>query len=251
MEMLHHPNADHPITMHIYGDSILKGVIQDEETGMYHPMKKDDFAPLCAQHPITVVNRSKFGATIGRGWAFLSRALEKQTVCDLAVLEFGGNDCNFDWKAVSDNPGGSHLPMTEPEIFADTLRRMTAALRGSGIRPVLVSLPPIHAQRYFDHILASTPGTNGDRILAWLGGDVQMIYRYQELYSAAVTRIAYETGSIYLDLRSAFLDKHGYGELLCADGIHPNEAGHALIADAFLRAADVFTGVGTEEKQTA
>ena len=229
-------------TIHVYGDSILKGIVMDRESGQYTPMREDDFAPLCRKYDVDVVNKSKFGYTISRGWAFLSRALQSAKtknapLCDMMILEYGGNDCNFDWKAVSDVPAGDHLPMTTLETFSDTLKTMIASLREMRITPVLVSLPPIHAQRYLDHIVATTPGADREHILSWLGGDAQMIYRFQELYSSAVTKIAYECGCLYVDLRSAFLDKHNYPSLLCADGIHPNEDGHRLIADAFLAAA--------------
>ena len=36
-----------------------------------------------------------------------------------------------------------------------------------------------------------------------------------------------------VDVRSYFLDKHNYGDLISADGIHPSEAGYALIHRAF------------------
>ncbi len=233
------------ITLHVYGDSVLKGIVMDRESGQYAALKEDDFAPLAAAYGIQVTNKAKFGYTVTRGWAFLSRALEKASaasvpLCDRMILEFGGNDCNFDWKAVSDHPEEAHQPMTPRGEFAETLKEMIAALRENGVTPILVSLPPIHAKRYFDRICASTPGVDPDTILAWLGGDTEMIYRYQELYSQTVTRVAYETGCSCIDLRSAFLDKHNYSALLCDDGIHPNEAGHRLIAETLLCADELF-----------
>ncbi len=232
-------------TLHVYGDSVLKGIVMDTESGQYVPMKEDDFVPLARKYDISVTNKAKFGYTITRGWAFLARALEKAAaggvrLCDDMILEFGGNDCNFDWRAISENPMTEHLPMTPRGEFADTLKTMIAALRVNGVTPILTSLPPIHAKRYFERICAVTPGADRETILAWLGGDAEMIYRYQELYSHTVTQVAYETGCACIDLRSAFLDKHNYGALLCADGIHPNAEGHRLIADTLLRADAIF-----------
>ena len=60
-----------------------------------------------------------------------------------------------------------------------------------------------------------------------------MIYRYQELYSAAIMKLALRRRFPVVDVRSYFLDKHNYGELISYDGIHPSEAGYALIHRAF------------------
>jgi len=241
MELMQNRNTEQKTTIHIYGDSILKGIVMDRATGQYVPMQEDDFQPLTDRYAVDIINKSKFGYTIDRGWALLSRALTKQKPCDILVLEYGGNDCNHNWRAVSDAPGEEHAPVTPLAAFRETMQQMIAALRGMQILPVLVSLPPIHAERYIDHIVATTEGTVKDRIVSWLG-DVQMIYRFQELYSSAVTKLAYETGCPYVDLRAAFLDKHNYADLLCADGIHPNEAGHALIAQTFANAAETVFG---------
>lgn len=234
-------NKENKTTVHVYGDSILKGIIMDGETGQYVPMASDDFQPIADRYAVDVVNKSKFGYTIDRGWALLSRALAKQKPCDVLFLEYGGNDCNHDWRAVSDAPTGEHRPVTALDTFRTTLRGMVDGVRKLGIMPVLVSLPPIHAQRFLDHVVATTEGTSADRIVSWLG-DVEMIYRFQELYSSAVTKIAYEMRCPYVDLRSAFLDKHNYAALLCADGIHPNEAGHSLIAETLTSAAEQLFG---------
>lgn len=242
MELLQNTINDTKTTVHVYGDSIFKGIVMDKATGQYVPMPADDFAPIADRYDVDIVNKSKFGYTIDRGWALLSRALAKQKPCDVLVLEYGGNDCNHDWRAVSDAPSCEHAPVTALETFRTTLRAMIDSVRKLQIVPVLVSLPPIHAQRFLDHIVATTEGTSADRIVSWLG-DVEMIYRFQELYSNTVTKIAYEMGCAYVDLRSAFLDKHNYADLLCADGIHPNEAGHALIAGTLSDAADrMFSG---------
>ena len=229
--------------IHVYGDSILKGIVMDRETGQYVPMRNDDFCAISTKYAVDVVNKSKFGYTAERGWALLSRALTKQKPCDFLVLEYGGNDCNHNWLEVSQAPEEAHAPVTLLEHFRATMKQMIDSVRAIGITPVLVSLPPIHAQRYLDHIVATTVGTDADKIVSWLG-DVQMIYRFQELYSSAVTKLAWETGVPYVDIRAAFLDRHNYETLLCEDGIHPNEAGHALIAQTFERAAEQLFGAG-------
>lgn len=239
--MKYNEKSNKRVSVHIYGDSILRGVVLDAESGRYTTVKESDFRALSEKNA-DVVNRSHFGCTIERGAELISRALSEKNAgggrpCEVMVLEYGGNDCDFDWRAVSERPGEEHLPATPLPRFRERLLSLVDALRRADIRPVLVSLPPIDADRYLERITSSVSGTDRERILSWLG-DVQMIYRYQELYSAAITQTAYETGAAYVDLRTSFLDRHDYGMLLCADGIHPNERGHVLIRNAFAEASE-------------
>jgi len=92
-------------------------------------------------------------------------------------------------------------------------------------------LPPIDSMRYLNHICRN--GINKEAILKWLHGDAQSIARFQELYSLQINSIAKKTGTILIDVRSAFLQRRDYASLICDDGIHPNREGHLLIASSF------------------
>ena len=94
------------------------------------------------------------------------------------------------------------------------------------MQPVMTTLPPIHARRYFSFF--TRDGLSQENILLWLG-DVEHIYRWHERYNGAVVQTAQECGVPLIDVRDAFLSVRRYGDLLCADGIHPNAKGHALI----------------------
>ena len=89
-----------------------------------------------------------------------------------------------------------------------------------------MSLPPLDAQRYLDFI--GRLGSDTGRILRWLG-DVQMIYRYQEMYSAAVSQLAARLDLPLIDVRSRFLARRDYTELIARDGIHLTQTGYELI----------------------
>ena len=99
------------------------------------------------------------------------------------------------------------------------------------MRPYLVTLPPIDAERYFDFI--SRDGLSKENILTWLG-DKNHIYRYHERYSALISKIARETSTNILDVREAFLGLWNTRSLFCSDGIHPTDEGQRAIADAVL-----------------
>ena len=142
------------------------------------------------------------------------------------LIEFGGNDCDYDWAQVAQRPLDPHQPKTPLEIFLSQLREMVHLAKQKGMEPVMMTLPPIHAERYFNFFTRG--GLNRENILLWLG-DIQFIYRWHERYNAAVIRVAKECGCLLADVREAFLGQRHYEDLLCADGIHPNEKGHILM----------------------
>ena len=63
--------------------------------------------------------------------------------------------------------------------------------------------------------------------------DEKAIERFQELYSLQIAKVALETQTRLIDIRSGFLKRKDCSSLLCKDGIHPNEQGHALILEIF------------------
>jgi lysophospholipase L1-like esterase len=63
---------------------------------------------------------------------------------------------------------------------------------------------------------------------------VSKLYWWQERYNAAILKIAAETETKFIDIRGEFLLRADFQDLLCADGIHPNAAGHLVIAEGIL-----------------
>lgn len=143
-----------------------------------------------------------------------------------AFLEFGGNDCDFRWDQISANPRAEHLPATTPERFFAMYGEVINKLKSKGIQPVLMTLPPLDAERYFNWFTRT--GLNKRAILDWLG-DVQFIYRWHESYSSAIWEIGEAFGAPVADIRKIFLEQRNYSRFLCKDGIHPNAEGHQLI----------------------
>ncbi len=219
----------------IFGDSILKGVRMLTGTTRYGTTDDIGLESIAKSHDWILDNRSRFGCTVQKGEQLLNRQLEKGETPAVVLLEYGGNDADFRWAEVAERPDGEHLPNTPLPIFIETLRRMIQTLLEHGSKPVLSTLPPISSERYLDWI--TRDGLSKENILLWLG-DANAIYRYQEKYSLAIERIAAETGCSLVDLRSAFLEKRALLPYLCADGIHPNDAGQRLIHEVLSRAAD-------------
>ena len=219
----------------IFGDSILKGVRMLSGTTRYGTTDDIGLEAICRQHDWVLDNRSRFGCTVTKGEALLSRQLEKNELPAAVLLEYGGNDADFRWSEVAARPYDEHLPNTPLPVFIETLRRMVLSLRAHGVKPVLATLPPISSERYLDWI--TRDGLKRENILTWLG-DANAIYRYQENYSRAIEKLAGELSCYLVDLRSAFLAQRVLLPYLCADGIHPSVAGQRLIHDALSAAAD-------------
>lgn len=142
------------------------------------------------------------------------------------LIEYGGNDCDFDWAAVAKEPGREHLPKTMLSQFGESLKQIAELVRSRGGLPVLCSLPPLHAARYFEWI---SKGLSKEGIMKYLG-EVQSIFHWQQAYSDKVLNAAEELGCAFLPLRDAFVNYTGEEDLMCIDGIHPNAQGHAVMA---------------------
>lgn len=214
----------------IYGDSIMKGATPEGEN-RYRSVLPRFLPRLAEKYGLAVTNRARFGSTIDRGYALLQKDLNEQiSPYHFALVEYGGNDCDFDWQAVSDAPESEHQPHTTLAAFRRTLEAMADDLLQKGIKPLLMTLPPLDAERYLSFICRG--GASRANILKWLG-EVQMIYRFQEMYSAAIFKLALVRGLSLVDVRSYFLDKRNYADLISGDGIHPSEEGYALIHTAF------------------
>ncbi len=211
----------------IYGDSIMKGVVL--EKGRYKIGEKiESFASRLFPR---VFNRSRFGSTIEKGVEQLERDLERENIPQgVVLLEFGGNDCDFDWQAISDDPELDAMPKTAISRFKALYCRAIELVRRAGSTPVLANLPPISAEKYLAWICRD--GLSRENILHWLG-DENAIYRYQEMYCRTIEEIAGEENADLVDLRGAFLSDRKLDAYLCEDGIHPNANGQKVIMRAF------------------
>ena len=182
--------------------------------------------------PFPVVNRSVFGCTIEKAAPRLRTFLSSPQTDEkeLVLLEFGGNDCDYDWSAIAENPESVHRCKTKLEGFLSLYRGLLEEIRQSGREPLVATLPPIDSRRYFDYFCRS--GLDREQVLHWLK-NVEDLGRWQELYSCAVFQLAREEQAELLDFRSAFLsdpDKSvDLSDLLCDDGIHPSPAGQDIL----------------------
>ena len=165
-----------------------------------------------------------------RGHSILLRDIDEGLDCELALVEFGGNDSDFKWNEISMEPDKEHLPLTSMADFKQNIASMTEELRAQGVQPIMMTLPPIEPNRYLDFV--SRNGNSRENILKWLGY-VEKIYETHKSYSDAVAEIARERMVPLVDVRSAFPSGNALGEYMCIDGVHPDKKGYQLIADSF------------------
>jgi lysophospholipase L1-like esterase len=148
------------------------------------------------------------------------------------LVEFGGNDCDFNWDIVAENPTNKDIkPSVSLEQFKVNTQTIIDKLRKLGKRIAIMSLPPIDANKYFKWI------SKGDKqraanILQFLG-DVNFIYRHQELYAVAFKQIAIDNNIPVVPVRETLLGIHKLSDYICEDGIHLNEQGQAVVESVF------------------
>ena len=139
-------------------------------------------------------NHSSFGSTVVKGFGRLEKFLEQGRLGDFTLIEFGGNDCAYDWAEVAAEPEQEHLCVVPPEEFEKEYARMIHAVEEAGSVPVAATLPPISSRRYLAHVCRD--GLDSKAILHWLG-DLEAIHRWQAGYSAMVRRVARAWAAAY------------------------------------------------------
>ena len=215
----------------VYGDSVLKGVLLE---GGKYVINRDWEQRLGEIFHLTIRNCARFGCTIRKMLPLIRRDSSAEAPEEeLAVLELGGNDCDFDWEAISGDPDEHYECRTPPKEFLSRYREAVDLIRQSGRTPVLMTLTPVHSQRYLRYICRN--GLSMQNILAWLG-KVEMIAQWQTRYSRMVEQVAREKNALLIDIRRAFPpDPHALEPYLCEDGIHPSRLGQKLIFDTLYR----------------
>ena len=210
----------------IYGDSIMRGVTFCEQKGR-HTLCRGHKLDKLSELGFDIKNRSRMGATIDYGLDILDKTTDEFDEKTLVLFEYGGNDCDYDWKSISDNPLGTFSPKTPEKIFAEHYGCAIKKAKELGAFPILSTLIPIDSEKYLKFI---TKNNSYENILMWLG-DSSMLYRWQERYNRIVESVAREYGCPLFDIREKFLLSHSYRDLMCSDGIHPSDKGHDLIED--------------------
>ena len=216
------------------GDSITKGVVLNEQY-RYSAAEQSFLDILSSELDLRVDNYGKFGYTVSHGNSVIERHAADIADSDYTFIEYGGNDCDFDWIKIAQDPHGEHKARTPLEEFTEELSSLVAKIKGLGSIPVLITLPPILSDTYFSFLNRSMSDEQKNNIKEWLGGDVGIIARWHESYNRALFQVANQTRTQIIDITTPFDTFRGdLTSLYCADGIHPNARGHKLIAHTII-----------------
>ena len=113
----------------LWGDSIGKGVVFDEQRKRY-AICRESCATMLSQIA-SLRNFSVMGQTTREGLARMKTADIAPN--DVIAIEYGGNDCDLDWKSAAEHPDVSQYGKVPIDEFADNLSEMIQIARGAGI----------------------------------------------------------------------------------------------------------------------
>lgn len=215
--------------IYAFGDSVLKGVVLENNK---YTVCKNRFSNICENTlNIVIENKAKFGSTITTGKKSFERNKDAfaNSNIEYIVLEFGGNDCDFNWKAISENPNIEYSANNTIEDFIKIYTEIIESIKQYNKNPVLLSLPPIDAEKYIDRV---SRGLNKENILKWMKNNPYFLTNWHERYNIEIFKIAINNNISIIDITSKFLEQKNYSTFLCEDGIHPNKEGHRLIYES-------------------
>ena len=216
-----------------YGDSILKGAVTGTDSGHLFDIIEDSSLVLASKAlGFELNNQSVFGSIVSKTQRRLNRDIEKGIFSDLAIIESGGNDCDYDWTQVSSFPDEKHLPRTTLEDFIQKISEMVDVCRKNKITPLIMTMPPLVRDRWYNHILH---GQDENAVLKILNDNPDRLYQNHELYNISLVEYAFKNSVQIVDMRKEMLLSENYRNLMCLDGIHPNEKGYKFMAEIWIR----------------
>ena len=221
------------------GDSLTRGVVLNEKNR--YSILDNSFIDIVGNKlGLDITNYGKFGCTIDFGQQVIDRHADEISASDYTFLEFGGNDCDFNWGKIADNPKEEHLPKTILDSFKEKFGKLIERVRALGSTPIIISLPPIDSEYYFSFISRLMSSEQRENIYSWLGGDVNVIARWHEMYNRALFELSKLMQAPIIDITTPFDKFQGaMRTLYCSDGIHPNAEGHKLIAASIAGNSDI------------
>lgn len=206
----------------VFGDSILKGVITIPNSDKLFDVTENDSLSLAQKElGFELDNRSIYGNITSKGLIKLQKFFEKGGEADFCIIEFGSNDCDYDWGTLVQK-----VPLAE---YLENLSAMVKLCRDNKVTPLMMGLIPYVCDDWYQTIIK---GQNEAAILDFLGGSSETLGKNQLIYKNAQADFVQKNNVQFLDPWTIF---EGHKELMCYDGIHPNEKGYELLSKAWIK----------------
>ena len=206
----------------VFGDSILKGVITIPNSGKLFDTTENDSLTLAQKElGFELDNRSIYGNITSKGLLKLQKFFDKGESADFCVIEFGSNDCDYDW--------GTLVQKVPLEDYLANLTAMVKLCREHKVTPLMMGLIPYVCDDWFKTIIK---GHDEAAILNFLGGSAETLGKNQLIYKNAQADFVQKNNVQFLDPWTIF---QGHKELMCYDGIHPNEEGYQQLSKAWIK----------------
>ena len=180
------------------------------------------------------MNHARFGSTISVGRSVFDRFVHNIENGDIVLFEFGGNDCDFPWAKIGADADYPKEPFTPMDGFLSGYAEMIRLCRERGAHPVMMSLPPLVADKFYRHVTRELDPAGKENVLKWMSGRTDFISNWHERYNLAVFSLGREMDVPVVDITTPFLLRTNYFDYICRDGIHPNEKGHEIMAERLL-----------------
>lgn len=216
----------------VWGDSILKGIISSEDLTQIRPSEINALQMAGEKLAIEINNKSIYGAHIIKLQLTQTKNLNKGLTADIALIESGTNDCDYEWNDVCTKPFSEITQKVPLADFKRIASEMVDTSRENKITPVLVTAPDLAIPYWKEYI---TRGLDKEKIAQFIGHDPYVLLRNQEEYMEALRQIAKEKNVQLIDMRVEFRKNSDPMSLMCKDGVHPNIEGHKLMADVFVK----------------
>ena len=206
----------------VFGDSILKGVITIPNSGKLFDVTENDSLSLAQKKlGFEMDNRSIYGNITSKGLIKLQKFFDKGETADFCIIEFGSNDCDYDWGTLVQK-----VPLAD---YLENLSQMVSLCRANKVTPLMMGLIPYVCDDWFKTIIKDQ---DEKAILDFLGGSPETLGKNQLIYKNAQADFVEKNNVQFLDPWTIF---EGHKEYMCYDGIHPNENGYQLLADAWIK----------------
>lgn len=149
----------------------------------------------------------------------------------VVVLMLGGNDADINWRRFIMTRGAAARSKISLPEFARNMTKLASSVRTAGALPILTDIPD-HQLRIRSREVSQLAGMDVERLVVENNVEAQSDtvlheFRQQARQIAEALRVPFAGFA-------QRLDELGRNHVVGPDGVHPNAAGHAVIAQSLL-----------------